>query len=335
MNIIIPMAGRGTRLRPHTLTTPKPLVPILGRPIVEWIAEELISLCPEKVENIGFIIGEDFGAEVEVNLLKVAASLGAKGHIFHQVEKLGTAHAIHCAKELLNGPVIIAFADTLFKTNFKIDTESDGVIFVQKVEDPSAFGVVQLAEDGHIVNFVEKPTEFVSDLAIIGIYYFKESEKVKKGIQDLIDANIKTKGEFQLTDVIETLKNKGLKFMPGQVHEWMDCGNKNAVVETSKRMLSIKMIDGFIHHSAEIENSIVIQPCFIGEHVKISNSIIGPNVSIEHDTHILNSVISNSIIQNNTHLHGAFFHNSMIGTHVNYKKQAKDLSIGDYNEIVD
>ena len=183
------MAGRGSRLRPHTLRTPKPLVPVACKPIVEWLVRDIINLCPDKVDTIGFVIG-DFGKEVEENLIKVAESFGAKGQIFHQEEALGTAHAIYCANELLTRPTIVAFADTLFKTDFKIDKKDDGVIFVQKVEDPSAFGVVKLSPDGIITDFVEKPTTFVSDLAIIGIYYFRDGVKLRSEIKYLLDTEI-------------------------------------------------------------------------------------------------------------------------------------------------
>ena len=169
------MAGRGKRLRPHTLTTPKPLVHIAGKPIVERLVLDIAGVCEQPIEEIAFVIG-DFGSEVEQSLLGIAESLGAKGHIIYQQEALGTAHAIHCAKDLLKGNVIVAFADTLFKANFKLDADSDGIIWVKQVADPSAFGVVKLNEENIITDFVEKPQEFVSDLAIIGIYYFKEGE---------------------------------------------------------------------------------------------------------------------------------------------------------------
>ena len=139
MKLIIPMAGRGSRLRPHTLTVPKPLVPVGGKPIVHRLVEDIAASCPEKIDEIGFIIG-DFGKEVETELLAVAAQLGAKGSIHYQTEPLGTAHAVLCAKELLSGPVTVAFADTLFKANFKITAADEGILYVSQIEDPSSFG---------------------------------------------------------------------------------------------------------------------------------------------------------------------------------------------------
>jgi glucose-1-phosphate thymidylyltransferase len=332
MNIVIPMAGRGSRLRPHTLVTPKPLVPVAGKPIVEWLAEDLMALCPQKVNTIGFVIG-DFGKEVEDSLLAVAKKLGAKGKIYYQQEPLGTAHAIMCAAELLDGPVIVAFADTLFKTDYTIDSDKEGVIFVQKVEDPSAFGVVKLSEEGYITDFVEKPDTFVSDLAIIGIYYFRNSNALRAEMQYLLDNNIRHKGEYQLTDAMENLKRKGSKFFPGEVEEWLDCGNKNATVMTNQRMLEIKYNGNNIHPSVDIQDSVVISPCYIGAGVKIKNAVVGPHVSLGEHTTLLNCVIKNSIIQKNSHLHSIIADNSMVGSSVKLHGQAKDLSVGDYTNI--
>jgi len=199
MNIIVPMAGAGKRMRPHTLTTAKPLIPVAGKPIVERLVEDLAAMCTEKLETIAFIIG-DFGDAVEKQLLEVAARLGAQGKIYYQDEPLGTAHAILCAKEDLVGNVIVAFADTLFYADFKINPADEGMIYVQQVADPSAFGVVKLDGEGIITDFIEKPKEFISDLAIIGIYYFKDGPRLRKELEYLIDNDIKEKGEYQLTN---------------------------------------------------------------------------------------------------------------------------------------
>src|ERR1041385_7596592 len=201
MRIIIPMAGSGKRMRPHTLTIPKPLIPVAGKPIVQWLVEDITKVCKEKVTEIAFVIG-DFGKEVETNLLKIAESEGAQGRIYYQDEALGTAHAILCAKESLSGKVVIAFADTLFRADFTMDEDKDGVIWVSKIEDPRAFGVVKVNKENIITDFVEKPQTFVSDLAIIGIYYVKDGENLKKEMQHLIDNNIREKGEYQLTNAL-------------------------------------------------------------------------------------------------------------------------------------
>ena len=180
MKIIVPMAGMGKRMRPHTLTVPKPLVPIAGKPIVHRLVEDIASVSDEKVTEVAFIIGVNFGAEVEKSLLEIASNIGAEGKIFYQEEALGTAHAILCAQDCLNEKVIVAFADTLFKADFKLDSTQDGVIWVQQIEDPSAFGVVKLNDNNEITDFVEKPKTFVSDLAIVGIYIILKMENILK-----------------------------------------------------------------------------------------------------------------------------------------------------------
>lgn len=334
MRIIVPMAGMGKRMRPHTLTIPKPLIPIAGKPIVQRLVEDIAKVCNEKVEEIAYIIGPSFGKEVEQSLVKVAEKLGAKGSIYYQEEALGTAHAIMCAKESLDGKVVVAFADTLFKADFKMDTSQEGIIWVQKVEDPRPFGVVKINNDGYITDFVEKPQEFVSDLAIIGIYYFKDGAYLKKELQYLLDNNIKDKGEFQLTNALENMKNKGTKFTPGKVTEWLDCGNKDATVYTNQRVLEFIKGDGLIAGSAVSDNSIIIEPCYIGENVKISGSVIGPYVSVGDNSVIEGSVVKNSIIQKSTKISSAVISNSMVGSFVEYKGKQTELSMGDYTTLV-
>ena len=157
MRIIIPMAGWGTRLRPHTLTIPKPMLPIAGKPIVRRLVEDLIKATDEKVEDIVFIIRQDFGKQIEEQLLAIAQNVGSTGHIKYQDVPLGTAHATLCAGDFLEGNIIVAFADTLFRSEFKIDTSKEAIIWVQKVKDPSAFGVVKINAEGMITDFVEKP----------------------------------------------------------------------------------------------------------------------------------------------------------------------------------
>jgi glucose-1-phosphate thymidylyltransferase len=333
MKIIVPMAGKGSRLRPHTLTVPKPLIPIAGKPIVQRLVEDIAKVAGEKIEEVAFIIG-DFGAEVEESLLKIAEKLGAKGTIYHQLEPLGTAHSIKCAEESMQGNVVIAYADTLFRADFILDTNSDGVIWVKKVEDPSAFGVVKLDDYGFITDFIEKPQTFVSDLAIIGIYYFNSAEKLMAEINHIMDNNIKVSGEYQLTTALENLRQSGAKFSLGKVDDWMDCGNKNATVETNGKILEYEK-DQFTEYpqSANIQNSLIIQPCYIGEGVEISNSKIGPYVSLGKDTKVINSNIDNSLIQEKTVIDHGNLSNSMIGSSAQYFGVAREISLGDFSVL--
>lgn len=332
MNIIIPMAGMGKRMRPHTLTTAKPLIPIAGKPIVQRLVEDILATSNESVEEIAFIIGPNFGKAVETHLLKVASDLGAIGKIYYQHEALGTAHAILAAQEALKGNVFIAFADTLFKATFSIDTNKDAIVWTQKVEDPSAFGVVKLNDNNEITAFVEKPQTFVSDLAIIGVYYFKDGENLRKELQRLIDEDIKQKGEYQITDAMDHMLKNGLKFYTDQVEEWLDCGNKDATVYTNTRILQIKKdTEPLVAATAQMVNATIIPPCFIGENAQIINSVIGPNVSIEAGCVIEDSRISDSIIQSDSVVKNMVLINSLLGKQVNYSMTPLALSVGDFS----
>ncbi|MEN8139257.1 MAG: sugar phosphate nucleotidyltransferase [Bacteroidota bacterium] len=333
MKIIVPMAGRGSRLRPHTLTVPKPLIPIAGKPIVQRLVEDITKVIEEKVDEIAFVIG-DFGVEIEQKLISIANDLGAKGSIYYQEAPMGTAHAIACAKDSLEGPVVVAFADTLFKADFTLDSNADGVIWVKQVDDPSAFGVVKIDENKIITDFIEKPSEFVSDLAIIGIYYFKDGENLKHELQYLIDNDVIKGGEYQLTDALENMKTKGLKLSPGTVDAWMDCGNKDATVDTNKQVLKYEKGDeNLVSKTSTIENSIIIEPCYIGENVVIKNSKIGPYVSVGTGTVIEDSNIENSLIQNNASMRRANLDNSMVGNQARYSGTSNSISIGDYSVL--
>ena len=329
------MAGRGSRLRPHTLTVPKPLIPIAGKPIVHRLVEDIAKVLDEKIDEIAFIIGEDFGEKVETDLKKIAKTLGAKGTIYYQDKPLGTGHAIMCAKESLEGPAVIAYADTLFKADFTLNKEADGVIWVKQVKNPAAFGVVQLNEKREIVELVEKPEQFVSDLAVIGIYYFKDVAVLKNELQEVLDKNIIRGGEYQINDGIEAMKRKGKIFVPGKVDEWMDCGNKQVTVETNTRMLNFLQEDGekTISERVTMENSEVIEPCFIGENVELKNAKIGPNVSIGNGTRVTDSTIKNSLIQTFAEIKNAELDNAMIGNFAKFDGDFTQISIGDYSTL--
>jgi glucose-1-phosphate thymidylyltransferase len=333
MNIIIPMAGLGKRMRPHTLTVPKPLLPIAGKPIVHRLVEDIAKVCPEKIVTIGFIIHPSFGKEVEESLKQIAKEVGAEGRIYYQEKAMGISHALLFAKELFTGKVVVAFADTLFKAEFKLDTTKDGIIWVQRVADPSQFGVVKLNDTGEITDLVEKPATFVSDLAIIGIYFFRDGEALAREMQYLIDNDIKDKGEYQFTSALQGLNKKGARLVPGEVKEWLDCGNKNVTVQTNQRYLEFIKNEKLISDKAQVKNSVIIPPCFIGEGAMIENSIVGPYVSVGEKTRITDSRVKNSIIQKESAISNAVLENSMLGNFVTFEGKSLDLSVGDYNTI--
>lgn len=333
MKIIVPMAGMGKRMRPHTLTVAKPLIPIAGKPIVQRLVEDIVKVCQDKVDEIAYIIHPSFGKATEENLVKVAESLGAKGTIHYQSEALGTAHAILCAKEALIGNVVVAFADTLFRADFKLDNSAEGIIWVKQIEDPRQFGVVKLNANGDITDFVEKPEHFVSDLAIIGIYYFKDGEYLCRELQYLLDNDIRDKGEYQLTNALENMQKKGTLFKPGTVNDWLDCGNKAITVQTNQRYLDFIGNDSLVSNTVKKTNSVIIQPSYVGENVVLENAIIGPHASIGDNTTIKNAVISNSIVQTNSLIANQIITNSMVGNHVSLVGKPLDVSMGDYTTV--
>ncbi|CAA9202500.1 sugar phosphate nucleotidyltransferase [Flavobacterium collinsii] len=335
MKIIVPMAGRGSRLRPHTLTVPKPLIPVAGKSIVHRLVEDIAKILKEPIEEVAFILGDAafFGDDLVASLEELAGSLGAKASIYRQDLPLGTGHAIMCAKESLSGPAVIAYADTLIRADFELDPAADAVIWVKQVDQPEAFGVVKLNANNEIIELVEKPKEFVSDLAVIGIYYFKEVGDLKNELQGVLDNNIQNGGEYQINDGIKAMMANGKVFKTGSVDEWMDCGNKDVTVETNSRMLGFLHNDGehLVDYDVKLENSTIIPPCYIGENVVLKNATVGPNVSIGKGCHVVDSSISNSLIQTYSQIKNAHLDNAMIGNHVVYDGKFTSVSIGDYS----
>lgn len=337
MKIIVPMAGRGSRLRPHSLTVPKPLIPVAGKPIVHRLVADIAGVLNEKIDEIAFILGDPafFGDEVVESLKELAIELGAKPSIYRQLDPKGTGHAIMCAEPSLSGPAVVAYADTLIRADFDLDKDADSVIWTKRVENPSAYGVVNLNDKNEIVELVEKPETFVSDQAVIGIYYFKDVAVLKNELQYVLDNNIINGGEYQINDGIKRMMANGKVFKTGTVSEWMDCGNKAVTIETNQRMLGFLHADGveLISKSATLENANIIEPCFIGDNVILKNTTVGPFVSIGENTVIENSTVKNSLIQTNTKITNANLDNAMVGNHVKYNGNFESISIGDYSVL--
>jgi glucose-1-phosphate thymidylyltransferase len=332
------MAGRGSRLRPHSLTVPKPLIPVAGQPIVHRLVKDIVKVLNQPIEEIAFVLGDPawFGDDVVSSLETLAKSLNAKATIYRQDQPLGTGHAIMCAKESLSGPAVIAYADTLIRANFNLDPDADAVIWTKQVDKPEAFGVVKLNDKNEIIELVEKPETFVSDLAVIGIYYFKDVAVLKEELQHVLDNNIINGGEYQINDGIKGMMKKGKIFKTGTVDEWMDCGNKPVTIETNTRMLGFLKSDGeeqLIASTVKNNNSTIIEPCFIGENVVLNNATIGPNVSIGNDCKIEASTVKNSLIQSHTTIKNANLDDAMIGNHVSFDGNFTKISIGDYSVL--
>ena len=338
MKIIVPMAGRGSRLRPHSLTVPKPLIPVAGQPIVHRLVKDIAKVLKQPIEEIAFVLGDPafFGKEVVESLTELAEGLGAKASIYRQDQPLGTGHAIMSAKPSLSGPAVIAYADTLIRAEFDLDPAADSVIWTKRVANPEAYGVVKLNAKEEIVELVEKPESFVSDQAVIGIYYFKDVAVLKEKLQEILDENIMNGGEYQINDGIKRMMADGRIFKTGSVDEWMDCGNKVVTLETNARMLGFLTADKeeqLIDSSVVLDNSTIIEPCFIGKGTVLKNTTVGPYVSIGKDCVIENTTVKNSLIQNQTTIKNANLDEAMIGNHVKYNGKFTKISIGDYTQM--
>ncbi len=336
MKIIVPMAGRGSRLRPHSLTVPKPLIPVAGQPIVHRLVKDIAKVLKQPVDEIAFVLGDPawFGDDVVSSLQDLAKNLGAKASIYRQDKPLGTGHAIMCAEPSLSGPAVIAYADTLIRAEFDLDPTADSVIWTKRVDNPEAYGVVKLNENNEISELVEKPETFVSDQAVIGIYYFKDVAVLKGKLQDVLDENVMNGGEYQINDGIKRMMAEGKVFKTGTVDEWMDCGNKSITIETNEKMLGFLKADGeetLVSDSVKLENATIIEPCFIGDNVVLVDSTVGPYVSIGNNTVVENSTVKNSLIQTHTSIKNAKLDHAMIGNHVKYNGDYTSISIGDYS----
>lgn len=329
MKLIIPMAGRGTRVRPHSHTIPKPLLPVAGTMIVERIVETFARTLDRSITEIIYILGPDFGKEIRETLKEMSERHHAKATFEVQETALGTAHAVACAGDNLSGEVIVVFADTVFDSKDKVSVEdADSVIWLKEVEDPSRFGVA-IYEGDTINGFIEKPREPVSNLAIIGVYYFKNGEELMKEIQYLIDHNVTGHGgEFQLTDALDRLLKNGKRFKKAAVDEWLDCGTIPAWLDTTEVILAKEN-----HGYGQFESTTIHPPVFIGEGVEITISEIGPNVSIEAGSQINKSTIRNSIIQKNAILNDCELTRSTIGNYAEAIGAKGEIHIGDHSVL--
>jgi len=327
MKLIIPMAGMGKRMRPHTLNTPKPLLMVAGKSIVERIIQNFILVSGKKIEEIHFVIG-NFGETVEKELCLITEKIGAECKIHYQDQALGTGHAVFCAKEGLKSEVCVVFADTLYEGDIKIG-EEEAIIWTKKVKDPEHYGVVLSDDEGIIKEFIEKPADRISDQAIVGMYYFKSGEQLQESLNDLIDKRITIKGEYQITDALESMLRDGVEFRNKELSDWLDFGNKKVFLESIQVLLrKSEFSKGY-----SFKGSNIIPPVYIGNNVTITESTVGPNVIIEDNTEILNSEISNSRTGCESVIDNSRIHESLIGNHCRISSQNGVFNIGDYNEL--
>ncbi|MBM4429630.1 MAG: nucleotidyltransferase [Chloroflexi bacterium] len=322
MKVIIPLAGFGTRLRPHTYTKPKPLISVAGKPVLGHILDKLIGL---DIEEIIFIVGY-LGDQIRDY---VTANYHFPARYIEQKELKGQAHAIYLAKEHMSGPVLIIFVDTIFETDLaRLAQESaDGILYVKEVVDPRRFGVV-VTDSGFITRLVEKPVTPVSNLAVIGLYYVKDSPMLIDCIADLIGKDIRTQGEYFLADAFQLMIDRGARFIARTVEVWEDCGKPETVLHTNRYLLE--------HGGAQeiaTDNSVLISPVHIAESAVIKDSVIGPYVSVAEGATIVRSIIRDSIINEGAYIADANLSQSLIGRDANVRGSAQRLNVGDSSQV--
>ena len=322
MKAVIPLAGFGTRLRPHTYTKPKPLVNVAGKPVLGHILDKLQCL---DIEEIVFIVGY-LGEQIEQY---VEANYDFPARYIEQKELLGQAHALHLARAVLSGPLVIIFVDTIFDTDLSqlAHEQADGVIYVKEVEDPRRFGVV-IVDDGQITRLVEKPDTMENNLAVIGLYYVKDADLLMGCIDELIARDMKTKGEYFLADALQLMIDRGARFRAEAVDVWEDCGKPDTVLHTNRYLL--QRSGGQVGQS---RNSIIIPPVYIADSADVSESVIGPYVTIAENSVVIKSIIEDSIINNGAHIEDALLTGSLIGDNAFVRGSFERLNVGDSSQV--
>jgi len=327
MKAVIPVAGIGSRLRPHTHTQPKSLIPVAGKPILAHIIDSLIDAgFKDFVFIIGYL-GEKIQTYVEDNYKHINSVF------IMQTVREGIGHAIWMAREHLEGEdqLLIALGDTIFDVNMNgLMQIPYSTIGTKRVEDPRRFGVVELGADNFISKLVEKPAIPVSNIAIVGIYKINEVAALLDALNYIVENNIRTKNEFQLTDAMMRMIDNGYKFVNFNVENWFDCGKKDALLETNAILLKKAEL---VTQNLNFENTIIIQPVNIDTSCRIKNSIIGPNVSIGARTIVENCVLRESIIGTDAELKNAVLHDSLIGNEASLHGLSQSLNLGDSTEI--
>ena len=331
------MAGKGTRLRPFTLTCPKPLLKIIDKPIVEHLIDQITSRLTTQIDEIIYILGDEtyFNSDVVSSLTLIAKKYNAKTKVYRQLDQLGTGHAIMCAEESLHGPSIVAYADTMIQGQISIAPDVDGIIWVKKVEDPSSYGVVSLDKKNNIIDLIEKPQKYVSDLAVVGIYYFKDISIIRDELKIHLNDKLNPGKEYLLNYGIERMIEKKRVFKSQEIETWMDCGTPKLLIESAKKIMSSKIILEENNSFIKSGNVKITQPVFIGKNVKIKDSEIGPFVSIGDDTDISNSNIESTLIYKSVKVSNADIKNSILGQYSVYDGSNKEIFLGDYSQIND
>jgi len=327
------MAGRATHLHPHTLSTVKSLIKIVGKSVVYRTIENLTKLTDEPIEEIAFIIKEP-NETVETNLRSIADEFKASCKIYFQGQPKGSGHAVLCARESLKGSVLIAFTNRLFDVKDSFNRVEDAIVWVKKVEKPQLHDIVKINESQLITGFHHKPQKYISEHALIGVYYFKKAEDLLQALTFLEESETKTSDEYQLISALIRMRALGTSFVPAFADNWFELANKQGVIKTSQKYLEKMDAYELISEEASIIHSIIIKPSFIGKGTYIENSVIGPYACIEEGTSVYNSVVQDSVIGEDCNLDRVNMVNSLIGNYVKIHGSPSTLDVGSYNKII-
>ena len=326
MNVIILLAGYGTRLRPHTFTRPKPLITVAGKPVLGHILDGIANV---QIDKVTFIVGY-LGDQFEPYVKQTYPNLNAEYIV--QKEANGQASAVLLARDAVSGPTVVIFGDTVTDADLSklSSAEGDGVLYVREVEDPRRFGVVQLDADNYVQRIIEKPDTMENRLALIGAYYVKDAAKLMAACQALIDRDIKIKGEYYFADALNLMIEEGAKFRTERADVWLDCGKPDAVLDTNRYLLAHGM-----DNSADWKdgNCVVVPPVHIHPTAKIENSVIGPNASIGENCHIVSSIIRESIVDSGAQVIDHVMANSLIGRDAILIGRPRKFNVGDSSVV--
>jgi glucose-1-phosphate thymidylyltransferase len=323
MKVIIPAAGYGTRMRPHTHTRPKPLVPVAGRPSLAFVLD---ALAPLNIEELIFIVGR-MGEQMESYVQKEYGQYPSR--FIEQKVMRGQADAIALAQEYVKGDLLTLFVDTIFEADLgvlnRLD-DADGAMFVAEVPDPSRFGIAVEGDDGYVSKLVEKPQEPESNLAVVGLYYFKDSQWLFRAIKTLMDSGRSLKGEYYLADAIQVMVDEGAKFRTFPVSAWEDTGTWDAVLHANRYLL--RKMDQH-EEPYMVGTSLVIPPAFIAPGANVENSVVGPYASISEGATVSDSIVRNSIISPEAIVTGTTLFGSLVGERATVEGGYRTLNVGD------
>jgi len=330
LKIVIPMAGRGTRLRPHTWSKPKQLVSVAGKPVLDHVLDTLATLPdPENIELINIVgyLGDQIQEHMRTRYPHI------KSHFVTQEDPRGQSHAIYLARRYLSGPMMVVFADTLLDVNLSVLASeiAEAVVWVKPVPDPRRFGVAVTGQDGWVTRLIEKPDEMSNNLAVVGFYYFNSSEDLIAAIQEQMRRQLQFKGEYFLADAVNIMLEHGLKLRTEKVNIWLDAGTPDSLLETNRYLLANGHNNS--EEAAKRKNCVIIPPVFIHPTAGIENSIIGPDVSISSGAYVRSSILRNSILEDEAQATDVILESSLIGRQAIIQRRAGVVNAGDHTVI--